>query len=141
MNTNALKEKFRAALKARGLGTLPLLSIFKEFDTDQSGELTWEKFNSAFRTSGLAAAAQEIRALFLELDKDGNGTISFNEFVKGIRGPMSARRKQFLSNVFRAIDRYLCLFFFFFPLFRSFCFHYFLSQCISLLYFLFPLYI
>ena len=106
MNTEALKDKFRRALKARGLGTLPLLSIFTEFDTDQTGSLSWDKFSGAFRTSGLAAAPQEIRALFIELDQDGNGTISFAEFVRGLRGPISPRRKQFLSNVFRAIDRY-----------------------------------
>ena len=42
MNSEALKNKFRAVLKARGLGTLPLLTIFRQFDLDGSGELSWE---------------------------------------------------------------------------------------------------
>ena len=43
MSSTRIKERLRSALKARG-GTLSLLSIFKEFDTDNSGQLSWEEF-------------------------------------------------------------------------------------------------
>ena len=131
MNSEALKNKFRAVLKARGLGTLPLLTIFRQFDLDGSGELSWEgnlwylyiicimtfdwymhlwlfvreEFCQAFKHCNLAATQQEIRALFLELDEDGSGEVSFNEFIHGMRGEMSLRRRQFLIKLFRSIDR------------------------------------
>jgi hypothetical protein len=43
MSSTRIKERLRSALKARG-GTLSLLSVFKEFDTDNSGQLSWEEF-------------------------------------------------------------------------------------------------
>ena len=42
MNTSVLKNKFRAALRSRGIGTLPLITVFKQFDVDDSGELSWD---------------------------------------------------------------------------------------------------
>ena len=44
-------------------------------------------------------------ALFLECDKDGSGEISFDEFLDLLRGPMSKRRREVLTEVFRGIDR------------------------------------
>ena len=57
-----IKDRVKAALKARG-GTLSLLNVFKEFDTDKTGQLSWDEFCGAFRSCGLAAAPQEIRGI------------------------------------------------------------------------------
>jgi len=104
MSSTRIKERLRSALKARG-GTLSLLSVFKEFDTDNSGQLSWEEFCGAFRSCGLAAAPQEIRSLFLECDKDGSNEISFDEFINSLRGPMTPRRREVISQIFEGIDR------------------------------------
>jgi Ca2+-binding EF-hand superfamily protein len=43
MSTFRIIERLKATLKQR-TGTLGILNIFKEFDTDKSGKLSWEEF-------------------------------------------------------------------------------------------------
>lgn len=61
MSASRIKERLSAALKSRG-GTLSLMNVFKEFDSDGDGQLSWEEFCQSFRLCGLAAAPQEIRS-------------------------------------------------------------------------------
>lgn len=84
MSSSRLIDKFRSYLKTRG-GTLILANTFKEFDSDNSGAISWDEFCAAFQKSGIAPAAQDLRALFLSADKDGNNEISYDEFVSAIR--------------------------------------------------------
>ena len=97
--------RLRAALQLRGGGLLPLAKAFKEFDTDNSGQLNWEEFCGALRKCGLTLTPQDIRQLFLQCDKDGNNEISLQEFIESIRGQFSNSRKDLVSRVFASIDK------------------------------------
>ena len=43
-------------------------------------------------------------ALFAELDRDGSGIVDFEEFVRFVRGPMSAARRSAVQSVFKRLD-------------------------------------
>ena len=89
----------RAALAKRGVhGMLSLRDAFEEYDADDSGALDFEEFAAAIMQYKLTT--QEIRCLFMRFDSDGNGQIEYDEFVEGIRGELSAERKNIISNVF-----------------------------------------
>ena len=99
-------HRLRAALKLRGGGLLPLAVAFKEFDTDNSGQLSWEEFCGALRQCGLTPSTQDVRLLFLHCDKDGNNEISYQEFIGALRNDFSNSRafQRMVSEVFAAID-------------------------------------
>jgi Ca2+-binding EF-hand superfamily protein len=99
-----VKQRLQAALAQQSGGLLGLVNLFKKFDTDGSGSLSWEEFCSALQKCGLAPSPQDIRAIFLDLDKDGNNEISYQEFVHVMRGDMSNQRKALIKRVFDSID-------------------------------------
>lgn len=99
-----VKQRLQAALAQQSGGLLGLVNLFKKFDTDGSGALSWEEFCSALQKCGLAPSPQDIRAIFLDLDKDGNNEISYEEFVHVMRGDLSNQRKVLIKRVFDSID-------------------------------------
>ena len=58
-----------------------LWGIFKEIDTDESGEVSKQELYAAFAKMGLVASAAEMLRLFREGDTDGNGRIDCDEFI------------------------------------------------------------
>lgn len=106
LNMSALKvkQKWQAALKQRGGGMLSLVNSFKEFDKDGDGFLSWEEFCSAVKIGGLNPSPQDTRVLFVDLDKDGDHRVSYNEFIEALRGPLSSKRRELITQVFRGID-------------------------------------
>lgn len=99
-----VKQRLQAALKQQSGGLLGLASLFKQFDVDHSGSLSWEEFCSALQKCGLAPSPQDIRAIFLDLDKDGNNEISYQEFIHAMRGDLSNQRRALIKLVFDSID-------------------------------------
>ncbi len=99
-----VKQRLQAALAQQSGGLLGLATLFKRYDTDGSGSLSWEEFCSALQKCGLAPSPQDIRAIFLDLDKDGNNEISYIEFIQVMRGDLSNQRKALIKRVFDSID-------------------------------------
>ena len=101
---NRVLQRLQAALKQQSGGLLGLATLFKTYDTDGSGALSWEEFCSALQKCGLAPSPQDIRAIFLDLDRDGNNQISHREFIHLMRGELSNSRKSLIKRIFEAID-------------------------------------
>eukprot|EP01038_Epipyxis_sp_PR26KG_P004385 gene4385-6201_t len=104
MSSARVRQKLQASLKQQSQGLLGLANLFKEYDTDGSGALSWEEFSSALVKCGLAPNPQDVRTLFLDLDRDGNNEISYNEFILIMRGDLSAKRKTLIITIFNMID-------------------------------------
>lgn len=47
---------------------------------------------------------QEVEAVFQFYDRDGSGELSFNEFLRGVRGEMNPRRKALVQQAFQKLD-------------------------------------
>lgn len=101
---NRVLQRLQAALKQQSGGLLGLANLFKSFDVDGSGALSWEEFCAALQKCGLAPSPQDIRAVFLDLDRDGNNQISYREFIHVMRGELSNARKSLIKRIFEAID-------------------------------------
>lgn len=43
--------------------------------------------------------------MFGAFDRDGSGTIDYDEFVRGVRGPMNKFRVEIVKKAFKKIDR------------------------------------
>jgi Ca2+-binding EF-hand superfamily protein len=48
---------------------------------------------------------KDAELLFALFDRDGSGTISFEEFLSTIRGPMKDERKVFIDIAFDILDK------------------------------------
>ena len=66
-------------------------------DDDNSKSLDKNEFNKALTDYKLGFTSAENGALFEYFDVDGSGTISYDEFIRAVRGPMSMARKKIVA--------------------------------------------
>ena len=57
------------------------------------------------RESGLELTPTEARLAFAHFDVDGSGSVSFEEFVQGMRDPLTPRRLALVHQAFKQIDK------------------------------------
>lgn len=74
-------------------------------DDDNSKSLNKYEFTKAMTDYMLGFSQAEISALFSYFDVDSSGTISYDEFLRSIRGPMNMARKKMVSQAFKKLDR------------------------------------
>lgn len=98
-------EQMRNMLKKRGAeGIRGLARNFKICDTNGSGKLDLEELEKCFRLCKLNLSKQQSELIFNFFDRSGDGYVSFDEFVKTIRGKMNPPRKAIVIKSFRALD-------------------------------------
>jgi len=56
-------------------------------------------------TFGIFPKVVEVQALMKYYDIDGDGNVSFDEFLRGLREPLTSRRKAMVEKAFALIDR------------------------------------
>ena len=67
-------------------------------DDDDSKSLDMDEFTKAMKECALNLSREEINALFQFFDSDRNGTVNYDEFLHGVRGQMSGRRKNLVMQ-------------------------------------------
>ncbi|KAI3925238.1 hypothetical protein MKW92_051458 [Papaver armeniacum] len=56
--------------------------VFKKFDADGDGKISYVELGSILRSSGYEATTEELQAMVKEVDSDGDGFIDLNEFLE-----------------------------------------------------------
>lgn len=59
-------------------------AIFRHFDTDKSGWISFDEFNAALVRLNFVGVQKEVASLFDRYDADGSGVLSYNEFSSGL---------------------------------------------------------
>jgi len=102
----ALAEALRTKLASRGArGIIGLQKQFKIMDDDNSKSLNVAEFNKALTDYKLGFSKPESTALFNYFDVDSSGTISYDEFIRAIRGPMNMARKKIVAQAYKKLDK------------------------------------
>ena len=102
----ALAIKLKEKLATRGArGIIGLQRQFKIMDDDNSKSLNKYEFSKAMNDFMLGFNQGQISALFEYFDVDSNGTISYDEFLRSIRGPMNMARKKIVAQAFKKLDK------------------------------------
>lgn len=103
--------RVREALTIRAGGYLELKDLTRQFqimDKDKSGTLSKEEVKEGMakflRTFNFELKPGEFQKLFLAFDKDGDGSLSYDEFLRGVRGEMNDRRKELVKMAFEVLD-------------------------------------
>lgn len=74
-------------------------------DDDNSKSLSKVEFAKAIQDFGLGFSKEHCVALFNYFDVDSSGQISYDEFLRAIRGPMNQARKKIVTQAFKKLDK------------------------------------
>lgn len=96
---------FRDKVASRGTrGILGLARLFRIIDDDNSRELNQAEFTKVLKDLRLDFGPQEVKRLFDLFDTNKNGLISYDEFLRGVRGPMNENRLNVTKLAFKKLD-------------------------------------
>lgn len=73
---------------------------FRIADDDNSGTVDIKEFTKVVGEHALGWTAAQIKLVFDQFDSDKSGTISFDEFMFGVRGQLNERRQQLVLMAF-----------------------------------------
>lgn len=74
-------------------------------DNNGNKKLDQAEFTEALATYGIFPKVVEIQALMKYYDVDGDGNITYEEFIRGLRDPLTERRKNMVNKAFELVDR------------------------------------
>ena len=98
--------RVKKELKERGAnGYHGLQRKFRIMDDDGSHSLNQSEFKKAMKEMNFDDITdRELATMYSYFDKDRNGSISFEEFIQGVRDPLNARRQNMIDQAFRSLD-------------------------------------
>jgi len=80
-------------LKARGANGIRGLGIvFRRMDNSGDKKMDRNEFMWGLRENGHSLSPSEFERIFKFFDKNNDGRISYDEFLRGLRGDLSQRR-------------------------------------------------
>ena len=98
-------KQLKTQLKRRGgAGMIGLSRKFRIMDDSGDGELQFLEFKKAMQEMDFDLADKDIRNLWNHFDADESGSISYEEFIQGVREPLNKRRKNLINLAFDKID-------------------------------------
>lgn len=107
-----IMARIREGLSIRAGGFESLRAMARQFriaDRDDSGVLNRQEFDVAFdiflNCFKIKLSQADKNNLFTHFDRDQSGTVSYDEFVREIRGPMNSVRESFVQQAFAILDR------------------------------------
>eukprot|EP00730_Choanoeca_flexa_P017356 TRINITY_DN8347_c0_g1_i2.p1 TRINITY_DN8347_c0_g1~~TRINITY_DN8347_c0_g1_i2.p1 ORF type:complete len:210 (+),score=46.71 TRINITY_DN8347_c0_g1_i2:792-1421(+) len=100
-------EKLRCQCLARGAaGIKGLGRTFKIFDDDGNHQLSFQEFSKGLNDYGVYLDDDsEYRDVFERFDVNQDGSLSFDEFLKALRPPMSKTRMRMVRQAFQKLDK------------------------------------
>ncbi|CAN0407894.1 unnamed protein product, partial [Ectocarpus fasciculatus] len=99
-------DKLKSEMASRGArGFIGLQRLFRIMDDDGSKSLSMGEFKKAMIQMNLNLSETEIRMLFDHFDADSSCSIDFEEFIQGVRNPLSERRLKLVRTAFSKLDR------------------------------------
>ena len=106
METSELLEYFKKVLTGRaGNGLITLRRIFNIVDRDRSGQVSIAEFSEIMKELKIDLSNEQINLIFKVFDLNKDGTLSYEEFMTGVRGRMSEHRLSLVNAVFDKLDQ------------------------------------
>mmetsp|Transcript_12079 Transcript_12079/g.19501 ORF Transcript_12079/g.19501 Transcript_12079/m.19501 type:complete len:351 (-) Transcript_12079:338-1390(-) len=98
-------DKLKVELAKRGAeGIAGLGRNFRINDKDKSRSLDFNEFSRVLSDCKLGLSADEAKALFAHFDHSKDKSVSYDEFLRALRGEMNLRRKALVLKAFRVLD-------------------------------------
>lgn len=74
-------------------------------DRNRNNSLDPVEFKYAMRDYGVPLSEQEVTAIIKHFDTNKDGKLSFDEFLRAIRGDLNERRKDMVMQAYRVLDK------------------------------------
>lgn len=100
-------QLFKEAVISHGgeNGINALGRIFRRMDDNNDFELSVPELKSGLADYGLHFTAHDCATLLTALDNNNSGSVSYNEFLRAVRGEMNDRRRGLVLLAFKSLDR------------------------------------
>jgi calcyphosin len=96
----------KALIKARGDNSFgSLRRAFKLMDQDGSGFLNADEFKWGLLDFGLVLTDTELQTIVSAFDINKDGSVSFDEFMRVMRGELNERRRAMVDLAFAVMDK------------------------------------
>ena len=106
IEVNRINTEFKMKIaKMGGLGIRSIGRIFRRMDHNGNKKLDIGEFEEALATFGLFPKKVDLQALMKYYDIDGDGNISYEEFIRGLRNPLTERRARIVKSAFANMDK------------------------------------
>ena len=92
-------------IAAQPISPIPLLILSPPSGAYSKRHLDQTEFAKCMKEQKLGLEPREVRQLFKFFDEDASGTITYDEFLFGVRGEMNTRREQMVLLAFDVIDK------------------------------------
>lgn len=79
--------------------------MFKAMDRNRNGSVSGVEFKYAMRDYGLRFSESEISAIIKHFDTNKDGKLSFDEFLRAIRGELNDRRTEMVHMAYYVLDK------------------------------------
>ena len=105
-NFAEIKQKVIDLCKKRSANGLRGLRImFRAMDRNKNGSLDAKEFKYGMRDFGLTLSELEVTQIVKNFDSNKDGKLSFDEFIRAIRGDMNARRTNMVHQAYNVLDK------------------------------------
>ena len=105
-NFAEIKEKVVELCKRRSANGLRGLRImFRAMDRNRNGSLSPVEFKYAMRDYGLTLSELEVTQIVKHFDTNKDGQLSFDEFLRAIRGELNPRRTDLVHQAYKVLDK------------------------------------
>lgn len=90
-------QAIRDKLKQRGArGMIGMQRVFKIMDDDCSKSLSFEEFRKGIKDFKIDIPEESIKIVYNAFDMNRDGSISYDEFLRVIKGPLTPARRAFV---------------------------------------------
>ena len=105
-NFDEIKQKVIDLCRKRSANGLRGLRVmFKAMDRNRNGTLSPVEFKYAMRDYGLNISEIEVTQIVKHFDTNGDGMLSFDEFLRAIRGSLNERRRDLVHQAYKVLDK------------------------------------
>jgi len=105
-NYEAIKERILTLCRERsGNGLRGLKIMFRAIDRDKNNTVDPTEFKYAMRDYGIPISDDEVSAIVKYFDTNKDGKISFDEFLRAVRGDLNERRLEMVHMAYNVLDK------------------------------------
>ena len=102
----AIVDKVKKELLRRGAhGIRGLGMVFRRIDNNRGGTLDKSEFEWGLRENGHQLSALDYDRLFKYFDRNLDGKVSYDEFLRALRGDLNDARKRMVGMAFQKLDK------------------------------------
>lgn len=100
-----LNLQFKLAIQQKGgVGIRSLRRIFNQMDFNGNKSLDAQEFEQALAAFGIFPKKVELQALMKYYDINQDGSVSYEEFLNGLKDELSERRVNMVQKAFKRLD-------------------------------------